>query len=496
MANPYHFIPFSNQPVQRNRTYSGHDQIKINSGSINCYLATLTPFIIRSIKWNPGAENNIVIPGTSIRGMLRAFCDIVGEGCGSFIGETPDTKEVTKINNKLSALGKKLLDTYSGLMYNIYKKNPQNEFVVVGVDYDNDPVLNDSLVTCESKIHDDLKNLSDEDEIKAMISKRFDVCPICRMFGFTANQTGMRSKVIIYDTDPLENEGIAIRNVQVPTNNQLGRPKPHHGAFYFKSKSFKKFPDAEITGLNADKAFVIKGGALAGRKRYLHGKWIANKGTTFQPISAIDAGAIFKFKISFTNLSDDELNMLLFAITLKDGWAHKLGFGKALGLGSVRLSIHNLFIVNQQQLFTDFQQTQSDPTNHLPYINDFLQKIERLNYYPALDKWMRFSDQALRYPSYQEFRDNPEMTLDQFNQGELDKSKDENDNKKSSLVKQSSETKKVIVKRIDSKGRVYIELEGQEMRAENPLFNIKQGVEVTIRVDTDKTGHKKIILKK
>lgn len=54
-------------------------------------------------------------------------------------------------------------------------------------------------------------------------------------------------------------------------------------------------------------------------------------------ISPISVGAKFKGTIRFENLSDIELGALLFSINIKDGLCHKLGMGKPLGLGSVKM---------------------------------------------------------------------------------------------------------------------------------------------------------------
>jgi hypothetical protein len=46
--------------------------------------------------------------------------------------------------------------------------------------------------------------------------------------------------------------------------------------------------------------------------------------------------------LRFTNLTDDELGTLVYALALEDGLAHKLGYAKPLGFGSVRLLITRL----------------------------------------------------------------------------------------------------------------------------------------------------------
>lgn len=59
----------------------------------------------------------------------------------------------------------------------------------------------------------------------------------------------------------------------------------------------------------------------------------------------------FTDRIRFENLSEVELGALLFALDLPANCAHKLGMGKPLGLGSVKISIKNLFISDRENSY-------------------------------------------------------------------------------------------------------------------------------------------------
>jgi CRISPR-associated protein (TIGR03986 family) len=77
--------------------------------------------------------------------------------------------------------------------------------------------------------------------------------------------------------------------------------------------------------------------------------------------------ASFKGKIYFENLSEEELGCLLFALDLQEGCAHKIGMGKPLGLGSVKIT-PKLFISNrnnQKEKNGRFFSLQSE-WNHIP----------------------------------------------------------------------------------------------------------------------------------
>ena len=62
------------------------------------------------------------------------------------------------------------------------------------------------------------------------------------------------------------------------------------------------------------------------------------KSTQFTPIEVLNPATIFTSRIRFENLTDEELGLLLLALDLPEIQAHKLGMGKSIGLGSVRIT--------------------------------------------------------------------------------------------------------------------------------------------------------------
>jgi len=81
------------------------------------------------------------------------------------------------------------------------------------------------------------------------------------------------------------------------------------------------------------------------------------KDTQHTVIKPLKENNEFKGRIRFENLSSVELGALLFAIDLPENCAHKLGMGKPLGLGSVKITIDEFFISDREkhynQLFED-----------------------------------------------------------------------------------------------------------------------------------------------
>jgi CRISPR-associated protein (TIGR03986 family) len=104
------------------------------------------------------------------------------------------------------------------------------------------------------------------------------------------------------------------------------------------------------------------GGCIRGNKLYWHrsgNDWadpavqghtqIDDQHTIIRPIKE---GVAFTGRIRFENLSRVELGALLSAIALPDNCCHKIGMGKPLGLGSVKIT-PTLHLSNRKERYTD-----------------------------------------------------------------------------------------------------------------------------------------------
>ncbi len=94
---------------------------------------------------------------------------------------------------------------------------------------------------------------------------------------------------------------------------------------------------------------------VPGRKFYLHhNSWhnIRNnqdkrkKIKNNKSVEALDKGNEFQFDIFLENLEAWELGLLLYCLELESNMGHKLGMEKPLGVGSVKIEIENLSILN------------------------------------------------------------------------------------------------------------------------------------------------------
>lgn len=99
--------------------------------------------------------------------------------------------------------------------------------------------------------------------------------------------------------------------------------------------------------------------AIRGNKLYWHksAQWKKDNQGDFNPkidikIRPIKSGRTFIGNVRFENLSDVELGALLFALELPPNCCHKLGMGKPLGLGSVRIT-PTLILSDRKTRYTD-----------------------------------------------------------------------------------------------------------------------------------------------
>ncbi len=75
--------------------------------------------------------------------------------------------------------------------------------------------------------------------------------------------------------------------------------------------------------------------------------------TVMEPVRA---GVTFAGRVQFDNLADVELGALLEALQLPESCAHKIGMGKPLGLGSVRIDVESVTFIDRQARYAGWGQ--------------------------------------------------------------------------------------------------------------------------------------------
>lgn len=197
-------------------------------------------------------------------------------------------------------------------------------------------------------------------ELLPFNSNRSRITPAELIFGFVQDEKGdaslaFKGKVRI--SNGLLEEGQDEPFTKEVTLKILSSPKPPSPAMYFK-------PANNPQGGYIAKADLKPGTHYPqGRKFYLHHK-VAEDQTPWKTdyekellnqknrIRPLRKGLSFSFTIQFDNLTDWELGLLCYAVRPDDGFRHKIGMGKPLGLGSVRIDPETLEIVDRSKRYS------------------------------------------------------------------------------------------------------------------------------------------------
>lgn len=137
----------------------------------------------------------------------------------------------------------------------------------------------------------------------------------------------------------------------------LSSPKPPSPAMYFHPRNGGQGTHVRKTDLTLGQH------RPNGRKVYLHHAatdiqkkpWITANGDHLQQkvrCQPIAAGEDFYFHVDFDNLSKAELNLLIHSLHPSDAFQHRLGLGKALGLGSVKIDIMGVFLIDRTERYS------------------------------------------------------------------------------------------------------------------------------------------------
>lgn len=182
-----------------------------------------------------------------------------------------------------------------------------------------------------------------------------NACYGCRVFGMTGNKD---EEIAQDDKDKITYQGrvffkdatIDKSKANIQTNpvliKSLGEPHPTLTSFYLENGTYDN-----------DKA------RIRGRKFYWHHKDKID--TDFSKFKAsitpekeekhnssiqfMNHGNEFEFEVSFKNLKEDELGLLLLTLELEEGMLHKFGKAKALGFGSSEVKIKELLLESKDR---------------------------------------------------------------------------------------------------------------------------------------------------
>lgn len=186
------------------------------------------------------------------------------------------------------------------------------------------------------------------------------LCPACRVFGWV--REGQEEQ-----GDPLDSVAYAGRvrfshagllssaGTFDATLAILSSPKPTTTRFYLRPAAEDRAPRDGCDDSQIDYSCEANQ-RLRGRKFYRHVGERLNEREYARSEGQRDdqnrtalgiekAGGRFEFSVRFENLAPLELGALLWTLEV-DGWHHRIGFGKPLGFGSVRIRVQDLSLID------------------------------------------------------------------------------------------------------------------------------------------------------
>lgn len=171
-------------------------------------------------------------------------------------------------------------------------------------------------------------------------SKRNSLCPACELFGM-AKGDAKGSRVRITDARIVNEVSSKLVTLQ-----ELGSPRI--GYYLFYSENGKQYDE--------------EGAMIAGRKFYWHNPMVNSDNKVYSTTEKNKRNATvevlkdaeFEFDVYYENITEQQLNEIEWVLTLgenqSDGFmCHKIGHGKPLGLGSVKIVIES----NQHREYVD-----------------------------------------------------------------------------------------------------------------------------------------------
>ena len=205
------------------------------------------------------------------------------------------------------------------------------------------------------------------------------LCPACRIFGRVVDETAksgelnaLAGKVSFTPAQLVSKDEEAWETVPL---NVLSSPNPTFYNFYLFSEEapgtaidYDGRPVTDDRGnVDRNKKYQV---ALRGRKFYWHypdansgpDAYAREGGVRDKLNSTVELlkHGTFSFAVDFDNLTAFELGLLLYALDL-DGpdseMCHKLGMGKPLGLGSVKITIDHLQLIDRQERYREILST-------------------------------------------------------------------------------------------------------------------------------------------
>lgn len=248
----------------------------------------------------------------------------------------------------------------------------------------------------------------DRPPVTYQIPRRFEhcgdgkyLCPACRLFGTLSSDSLFLGKVGMSDARAIGE--VEMRGLTIEA---LMEPKPRHRVWYADS------PQHEV---------------MRGRKFYYHhplGPRTTTQKTRYnKTIEAVRPGSVFEFTVDYTNLTGTELSLLIFSLLLEPTMLHKIGMGKPVGLGSVKMEIRGWKQIDRkiryEQLGSGVKKLENEALvneiNHWRelYYQTFEAWEGSLADLRRIWAWDATRQEEVKYPPREWFRQNPVKPLEE-----------------------------------------------------------------------------------
>lgn len=223
-------------------------------------------------------------------------------------------------------------------------------------------------------------------------TSRKAVCPTCALFGMVSNQDRLASRLRFTDAHVCAPESQPSEYyLSLKVLDELSNPKLSTTEFYLENPGTDIWNYDYAGNWNKGKLEVMKDyqPKIRGRKFYWHWKsepkwqdYIGKNDENLHKrncvIRPLKKGVRFTFRVYFEQISEEDLKRLIWTLNIgrnENSHCHKIGMGKPLGLGSVKIKVNQVKI-RKIDLLAD---TISYKEVNVDYNRDELEQVIKLN---------------------------------------------------------------------------------------------------------------------
>lgn len=240
-----------------------------------------------------------------------------------------------------------------------------------------------------------------------------NLCPACLLFGSISKNNSEDSafKGRVRFADALCNN--VHPRTFIKTLSILGGPKTQAYEFYMTRPNgkFAYWNYDYYSSPNMKESTVNSNPEIRGRKYYWHHipnpsiAYSASKNQLNSTVEAIDSGAKFTGTVYFDQIKKEQLNLLLWSINLggdNEKLCHKIGHGKPLGFGSIKIKVEKCIVRNLSKNADNIQYKESEYT-----ASDVVIDERTKAYLISILDFTRTGNNTVKYPEF----DNPDRPI-------------------------------------------------------------------------------------